>query len=100
MDADTSRGTAVMAMSRAALVNPFTALPTVGPLVILVDAVGGLVTHFRRDSDQWTVSNERAFELTPTPRGGPGWRLKFRSSSRFHFGPKGSKLAGLVHVDM
>jgi hypothetical protein len=52
MDADASRGTAVMAMSLAGLVNPFTGLPTVGPLAILVDAVGGLVNHFRRDSDQ------------------------------------------------
>jgi hypothetical protein len=52
MDADTSQCTAVMAMSRAALVNPFTGLPTVRPQAILVDAVGGLVNHFRRDSDQ------------------------------------------------
>ncbi|MGB8387257.1 hypothetical protein [Mycobacterium sp.] len=69
MDADTSRGTAVMAISLVGLVNPFTGLPTVGPLAILVDAVGGLVNHFRRNSDQWTVSSELAFELSPDARG-------------------------------
>ena len=69
MDADTSAGTAVMAMSLAGLRNPFTGLPTVGPLAILVDAVGGLVNHFRREADQWTVSSELSFELSPGPEG-------------------------------
>jgi uncharacterized protein (TIGR00369 family) len=69
LDADTGCGTAVMAMSLAGLVNPFTGLPTVGPLAILVDAVGGLVNHLRRDSDQWTVSSELAFELSPSANG-------------------------------
>ena len=35
MDANTSAGTAMMAMSLAGLRNPFTGLPTVGPLAIL-----------------------------------------------------------------
>jgi uncharacterized protein (TIGR00369 family) len=69
LDADTGRGTAVMAMSLAGLVNPFTGLPTVGPLAILVDAVGGLVNHLRRDDDQWTVSSELAFELSSSANG-------------------------------
>ena len=57
VDADTRRGAVVMALPLAGLVNPFTDLPTVGPLAILVDAAGGLVNHIRRDSDQWTVSS-------------------------------------------
>lgn len=69
MHADTSAGTAVMAMSLAGLRNPFTDLPTVGPLAILVDAVGGLVNHFRREADQWTVSSELSFELSLGPEG-------------------------------
>ncbi|MDR3655084.1 MAG: hypothetical protein P4L48_05250 [Mycobacterium sp.] len=58
-----------MALSLAGLLNPFTGLWTVGPLAILVDAVGGLVNHFRRDGDQWTVSSELAFELSPGAKG-------------------------------
>jgi uncharacterized protein (TIGR00369 family) len=69
LDADTGRGTAVMAMSLAGLTNPFTCLPTVGPLAVLVDAVGGLVNHLRRDSDRWTVSSELAVELSSGANG-------------------------------
>ena len=67
VDADTRRGAVVMALPLAGLVNPFTDLPTVGPLAILVDAAGGLVNHIRRDSDQWTVTSELAFELNSDP---------------------------------
>ncbi|MGY4710663.1 PaaI family thioesterase [Mycolicibacterium sp. CBM1] len=47
------------------LVNPFTGLPTVAPLAILVDDVGGRANFHRRGSGQWTVSSELAVELSP-----------------------------------
>lgn len=47
------------------LLNPLTHVPTVAPLAMLVDHVGGLANHYRRDEDEWTVSSELAIELTP-----------------------------------
>ncbi|OBG86877.1 phenylacetic acid degradation protein [Mycobacterium sp. E802] len=47
------------------LLNPLTAQPTVAPLAMLVDHIGGLVNHYRRADDEWTVSSELALELTP-----------------------------------
>ncbi|OMC27755.1 phenylacetic acid degradation protein [Mycobacterium sp. GA-1841] len=47
------------------LLNPLTGLPTAAPLAMLVDHVGGLVNHYRRADDEWTVSSELALELTP-----------------------------------
>ena len=52
-------------MSLAGMRNPFTDLPTVGPLGVLVDAVSGFVNHFRHYPDEWTVSTELALELSP-----------------------------------
>ena len=47
------------------LLNPLTRVPTVAPLAMLVDHIGGLINHLRRDEDEWTVSSELAVELTP-----------------------------------
>lgn len=65
LDADPRAATTVMSMPIAGLRNPFTGAPTIGPLAILIDAVGGLVNHFRRGPDEWTVSSELALELSP-----------------------------------
>lgn len=46
------------------LLNPLTRVPTVAPLAMLVDHIGGLVNHYRRADDEWTVSSELALELT------------------------------------
>jgi uncharacterized protein (TIGR00369 family) len=65
LDTDIAQATAVMSMPIAGMRNPFTGLPAIGPLAILVDAVSGLVNHFRRDTNEWTVSSELALELSP-----------------------------------
>ena len=39
--------------------------PTVAPLAVLVDHAAGLVNHYRRASDEWTVSSELSLEITP-----------------------------------
>ncbi len=48
----------VSSIPLAGLVNPVTGAPTVGPLAVLVDHAAGLVNHYRRASDEWTVSSE------------------------------------------
>jgi len=65
LDADVGDETAVMSMSLAGMRNPFTDMPTVGPLGVLVDAVSGFVNHFRHHPGEWTVSTELALELSP-----------------------------------
>jgi uncharacterized protein (TIGR00369 family) len=65
LSADAENATAEMSMSLAGMRNPFTGLPTVGPLGVLVDAVSGLVNHFRHRTDEWSVSSELALELSP-----------------------------------
>ncbi|AFM19732.1 hypothetical protein Mycch_5045 [Mycolicibacterium chubuense NBB4] len=47
------------------LANPLTGLPSVAPLAMLVDHLGGLVNHNRRGPGEWTVSSELSLELTP-----------------------------------
>jgi uncharacterized protein (TIGR00369 family) len=54
-----------MSMPISGLRNPYTDAPAVGPLAILVDAAGGIVNHYRRRADQWTVSSELSVELSP-----------------------------------
>uniref|UniRef100_A0A5Q5CKN7 Uncharacterized domain 1 n=1 Tax=Mycobacterium sp. (strain JLS) TaxID=164757 RepID=A0A5Q5CKN7_MYCSJ len=56
--------TAVLTMPMSGFRNPFTESPAVGPLAILVDAAGGIVNHYRRRDDQWTVSSELSLELS------------------------------------
>ena len=55
----------VSSMPVAGLVNPLTGAPTAGPLAVLVDHAAGLVNHYRRASDEWTVSSELTLEITP-----------------------------------
>jgi hypothetical protein len=47
----------------AGLVNPLTGAPTIAPLALLVDHIGGLANHIRRNADEWTVSSELAIEF-------------------------------------
>lgn len=56
----------VSSMPAAGLLNPVTRAPTAGPLAVLVDHVAGLVNHYRRADNEWTVSSELSLELTPT----------------------------------
>lgn len=65
IEINTGKRTAQMSMSLRDLTNPFTGLPAMGPLAILVDAVGGLVNHFWHEAHEWTVSSELAIELSP-----------------------------------
>ena len=63
MEVDSRAATVTMAMSLAGMRNPLTGAPTVGALGVLVDSVGGLVGHLRRDAGEWTVTTELAYEL-------------------------------------
>jgi uncharacterized protein (TIGR00369 family) len=65
LDVDFADKTVLMSMPVAGLRNPLTGAPTAGPLAILLDAAGGMVNHYRRRADQWTVSSELALELSP-----------------------------------
>jgi uncharacterized protein (TIGR00369 family) len=57
--------TVVMSMPLSGLRNPFTGAPAVGPLAILVDAAAGMVNHYRRHTDRWTVSSELSLDVSP-----------------------------------
>lgn len=57
-------GTAVYSMPMERFCNPVTGAPTIGPLAILIDAAGGIVNHYRRPVEQWTVSSELSVELS------------------------------------
>jgi uncharacterized protein (TIGR00369 family) len=57
--------TVVMSMPTSGLRNPFTGAPSVGPLAILVDAAAGMVNHYRRRTDKWTVSSELSLDVSP-----------------------------------
>lgn len=57
--------TVVASMPMGHLTNPFTGMPTIGPLAILVDDVGGRANFYRRGAGQWTVSSELSIELSP-----------------------------------
>jgi uncharacterized protein (TIGR00369 family) len=47
------------------LINPVTGAPSLGPLAMLADHVGGLINHHRRGDHEWTVSSELSLELAP-----------------------------------
>lgn len=55
----------VSSMPLAGLVNPVTGAPTLGPLTVLVDHVAGLVNHYRKAADEWTLTSELTLEITP-----------------------------------
>lgn len=60
-----AEATAALTMPMDRFRNPGTGAPTVGPLAILVDAAAGIVNHYRRRPDQWTVSSELSMDLSP-----------------------------------
>lgn len=60
-----SPGHCVAAIPVTGMLNPLTGAPTIAPLAMLVDHVGGLVNHHRREPEEWTVSSELALELAP-----------------------------------
>jgi acyl-coenzyme A thioesterase PaaI-like protein len=64
LDARPADAEAVLSMPMDRFRNPFTGAPTVGPMAILVDAAGGIVNHYRRHTDEWTVSSELSLELS------------------------------------
>lgn len=53
----------VASISAGGMTNPLTGAPTVAPLAMLVDHLGGLINHHRRGSGEWTVSSELSMEL-------------------------------------
>ena len=55
----------ISSMPLAGLVNPVTGAPTVGPLAVLVDHAAGLVNHYRKAADEWTLTSELTLEITP-----------------------------------
>ncbi|MDH6195379.1 uncharacterized protein (TIGR00369 family) [Mycobacterium frederiksbergense] len=89
----------VASMPVGGLLNPLTRVPTIAPLAMLVDHIGGLVNHYRRNDDEWTVSSELAVELTPnaielvtaTPE------VPVLATAR-PFGPKGTGSLGLCEL--
>lgn len=52
-------------MSVGGMRNPFTGLPSIAALAILVDDVGGRVNYYRRDRGEWTVSSELTVDMSP-----------------------------------
>jgi uncharacterized protein (TIGR00369 family) len=96
LDANVAEARAVMSMPIAGMRNPFTGLPAIGPLTILVDAASGLVNHFRRNTVEWTVSSELALELSPD--GGElataNWDIPVVADAR-PLGPKGASSLSL-----
>ncbi|WP_454792952.1 PaaI family thioesterase [Mycolicibacterium lutetiense] len=81
------------------LLNPLTRMPTVAPLAMLVDHIGGLINHLRRSDDEWTVSSELAIELTPNAldlvTAAP--QVPVVATAR-PFGPKGTASLGLCEL--
>jgi uncharacterized protein (TIGR00369 family) len=55
----------VASIPAGGMINPLSGMPTVAPLAMLVDHIGGLVNHYRRGPSGWTVSSEMSLELTP-----------------------------------
>ncbi|MDA2894102.1 PaaI family thioesterase [Mycolicibacterium sp. BiH015] len=55
----------VATIPAAGLLNPLTGHPTIAPLAMLVDHIGGLVNHARRGPEEWTVSSELSLEVAP-----------------------------------
>lgn len=49
----------------AGLVNPLTGAPSMAPLAMLLDHVGGLANHIRKGDEEWTLTTELSMELIP-----------------------------------
>lgn len=62
---DLSDERCVASISVHGMTNPLTGQPTLAALTVLVDHACGLVNHYRREPDEWTVSTELALELSP-----------------------------------
>jgi len=62
---DLTEFTVVGAMPIGGMCNPFTGLPTVAGLAVLVDDVAGRVNYDRCGHGQWTVSSELVVEMSP-----------------------------------
>ena len=84
------------------MTNPLTGAPTIAPLAMLVDHIGGMINHHRREPDEWTVSSELSLELrTGRARvdrrgaGGPGNRRPARPCGRK--GPNALGLCEFTH---
>ena len=70
----------VSSMPLTGLVNPLTGAPTIGPLAVLVDHAAGLVNHYRKTGDEWTLTSE----LTPSGSEAPEpGGVRARSPVRF-----------------
>ena len=65
LEEDFNDFTVVASMPVGGMLNPFTGMPTIGALAILVDDVAGRANFHRRGSGQWTVSSELTVELSP-----------------------------------
>ena len=65
LETDVAAGISVMSMPVSDLLNPLTNSLAIGSLAILLDAAGGTSNHFRRASDEWTVTSELALEISP-----------------------------------
>lgn len=65
LEEDMTNFRVVAEMPVAGMHNPFTGLPSLAALAILVDDVAGRVNYYRRGQGQWTVSSELTVEISP-----------------------------------
>ena len=65
LERDLTEFTVVAHMPIGGMFNPFTGLPTVASLAVLVDDVAGRVNYDRCGRGQWTVSSELVVEMSP-----------------------------------
>jgi len=65
LERDLTEFTVVAHMPIGGMINPFTGLPTVASLAVLVDDVAGRVNYDRCGRGQWTVSSELVVEMSP-----------------------------------
>ena len=65
LERDLTEFTVVAHMPIGGMFNPFTGLPTVASLAVLVDDVAGRVNYDRCGQGQWTVSSELVVEMSP-----------------------------------
>lgn len=65
LEQDMTDFSVVAEMPVAGMCNPFTGLPSLAALTILVDDVAGRVNYYRCGQGQWTVSSELSVEISP-----------------------------------